>query len=77
MTPINPLQQREQLYIKKRERLLPFLLYEYPKIQGTNIDFMINGKKIQEKVCGYINKKKMLNSTLSKNNGKQERKRSI
>ena len=38
---------------------------------------MINGKKIQEKVCGYINKKKMLNSTLSKNNGKQERKRSI
>lgn len=70
MTPNNIYQQREQLYIKKREQYIPFLSYKYPKIQGTKVDFMINGKKIQEKVIGFNNKKKMLICTICKNNGR-------
>lgn len=51
--PINILQQREQEYVKKREKYINFLVYIYPDIQNTVTDFIVNGKKVQEKVCGY------------------------
>jgi hypothetical protein len=75
LLPINPLQQREQEYVRKRETQLPFLKYEYPQIQGSCVDVVINGKKVQEKVLGYTESKKMLHCGISANNGKLEGKR--
>lgn len=41
-------QQKEQEYVKKREKCIPFLNYVYPDIQNTSVDVIINGKKVQE-----------------------------
>jgi hypothetical protein len=75
--PVALLQQREQLYVKKRETLLPFLPYEYPVIQQTAVDVMINGKRIQEKVLGYDHKKLSLLAHMGCNNGVKQGKRQL
>lgn len=78
-TPINIYQQKEQQYVKKRETYLNFLEYKYLNIQGTCIDFMINTKKIQEKVTGYYKNgnKYYLKSGISHNGGKKNNTRNI
>jgi len=75
LTPINLLQQREQRYVKKREQCLPFLSYQYPNVQNTCVDVLVNSKKVQEKVLGFIESKNALHCTLSANNGTIEGKR--
>lgn len=75
LLPITPLQQREQLYAKKREQCVPFLEYKYPLIQNTCVDVIVNGKNVQEKVLGYDELKKGLYCGFSKNNGIKDGKR--
>jgi len=76
-TPVALLQQREQIYVKKRETLLPFLKYEYPLIQHTTVDIIIHGKRIQEKVLGYNHNKLLLFTHLGCNNGIKQGKRTF
>jgi len=76
-TPVSLMQQREQLYVKKRETLLPFLRYEYPVIQHTVVDVMIHGKRVQEKVIGYNNNKLSLFAYMGCNNGIKQGKRTF
>ena len=75
--PVSLMQQREQLYVKKRETLLPFLRYEYPVIQHTVVDVMIHGKRVQEKVIGYNNNKLSLFAYMGCNNGIKQGKRTF
>lgn len=72
MRPTSVLQQREQEYVKKREVHIDFLTYIYPDIQNTATDFFINGKRIQEKVCGFVTSKSSIHVYLSINNGKDK-----
>lgn len=76
LLPITSLQQREQLYVRKRESYLSFLEYKYPFIQNTCVDVIINGKNVQEKVLGYDDTKKALYCGFSVNNGRKDGKRS-
>jgi hypothetical protein len=73
MTPHTILQQREQEYSKKRETHISFLNFKYPEVQNTSTDFIVNGKRVQEKVAGYYKIKS--NPTLlvhfACNNGKK------
>jgi hypothetical protein len=71
-TPTSIYQKREQEYVKKRESYIHFLNYLYPSVQNTATDFLINNKKIQEKVCGYLSKKHSLCVHLACNHGKKE-----
>jgi hypothetical protein len=75
-TPISKYQKRENEYIIKREKYVNFLHYEYPQIQGNIFDFLINNKKIQEKVLGFGDRGLVCNS-LSHNCGKLNNKRNI
>ena len=75
LLPITSLQQREQLYVRKREQRVPFLEYKYPLIQNTCVDVIVNGKNVQEKVLGYDELKKGLYCGFSKNNGIKDGKR--
>ena len=72
LLPITDLQQREQEYVKNREKYINFLVFDKLNVQNTPTDFMINGKKVQEKVSGYDKYHKSLNIYLSSNNGKNE-----
>jgi hypothetical protein len=72
MLPISNLQQQEQEYVKKREKAINFLQFKRMDIQNTPTDFMVNGKKVQEKVCGFNNIKHGLILALASNNGKNE-----
>ena len=69
LLPICDLQQREQEYIKKREKYINFLKFDKLDIQNTPTDFMVNRKKIQEKVAGYIFNKKSLLVEFATHNG--------
>ena len=75
LVPITVLQQREQEYVKKREQAIPFLQYDYPTIQSTCVDVLVNGKKVQEKVLGYTLLKDALHCGFSVNNGLINKKR--
>ena len=55
-TPIDEYTRREQEFKIIREDTLSHISFEYPNHEGTNFDFKINSKKIQEKV-GSINLK--------------------
>ncbi len=44
---------REQEYFKKRENM-KYLKLEYPEIEGTVYDLLINKYKVQDKACGKI-----------------------
>jgi hypothetical protein len=72
LIPITSLQQREQLYVRKREQRVPFLEYKYPLIQNTCVDVIINGKNVQEKVLGYDDTKKVLRCRFASHNGKKD-----
>lgn len=72
LLPVNDLQQREQEYAKKREKYIDFLKFESLEVQNTPTDFIVNGKKVQEKVCGYIKEKNCLIAYFASNNGKNE-----
>ena len=72
MKPVCEYQQREQEYVKKRELHIDFLNYVYPELHNTTTDFMVNGKKIQEKVMGYESKHTRLTCSLASNNGKDD-----
>jgi hypothetical protein len=63
-------QQKEQEYVRKREKYIPFLNYVYPDIQNTSVDVIINGKKVQEKVMTFVVNKQMFSFKLGRNNGK-------
>jgi hypothetical protein len=71
-TPLCEYQEREQEFYKYREYKIYFLDFEYNKIEGMVYDYMVNNKKVQEKVAGISN-----NSTttyifqLCKNNGRK------
>jgi hypothetical protein len=69
-TPVAALQQREQQYVKKREEYVNFLEYIYPDIQHTATDFIVNDKKVQEKVVSIYEKK--LSLQLAANNGRKD-----
>jgi hypothetical protein len=74
MTPNCELQQRELLYKNKRETCINFLNYTYPIIQQTCVDFIVNGKNVQEKVAGNP-KNKSLHITLGCYNERINKKR--
>jgi hypothetical protein len=74
-TPLTDTQQKEQRYSTKRERMFPFLTYEYPIIQNSAVDVIINGKKVQEKVLGFNHKKSTLVGYIGCNNGSKDKKR--
>jgi hypothetical protein len=74
LEPTAILQKREQEYVKKREKYINFLDYKYPDVQNTPTDFIVNNKKVQEKVAG-VNKCKgtnVLSVILASNNGKKD-----
>jgi hypothetical protein len=75
MRPLSELQQREQEYIKKRVSALPWMKFDSIAIQNSSTDFIVNGKKVQEKVCGYIENKNRLLCTMGCNNGTENKKR--
>jgi hypothetical protein len=66
--PINIYQQREQEFRKYRERIIDFIQFDYPFMEGTNYDFKINNYNIQEKVTQLGNDNRY-NFQLIKNNG--------
>jgi hypothetical protein len=72
LIPISNLQQREQIYVKKREMFINFLEYKYLEKQNTTTDFIVNNKKIQEKVAARRKDREKDNLLvhLSSNNGK-------
>ncbi len=70
MLPVSDLQQREQEYAKKRENTIDFLQFNKMNIQNTPTDFIVNNKKVQEKVCGYDKSHNSLVAHLASNNGK-------
>lgn len=69
LTPASELQQREQEYVLKRETCIPQLNYVYPEIQNTPTDFIVNDKRVQEKVMGVS--RKQLHAFFASNNGKK------
>jgi hypothetical protein len=70
--PKSTLQKREQEYVTKRKKYIDYLDYILPEVQSSSVDFLVNNKKIQEKVLGYEEKRNRLTAWLSSNNGKQE-----
>jgi hypothetical protein len=72
LLPLGDLQKREQEYVKKRVKYIEFLKFESLSLQNTPTDFIVNGKRVQEKVCGYDNVKPCLVAHLASNNGKKE-----
>jgi hypothetical protein len=73
--PINIYQQREQEFRKYREKIIDFIQFDYPFMEGTNYDFKINNYNIQEKVSQLDNKNNYC-FQLIKNNGIINNKRS-
>jgi hypothetical protein len=69
MLPVNDLQQREQEYVKKREKYIDFLKFESLEIQNTPTDFIVNCKRVQEKVTGFIYERSSLVFYLATHNG--------
>lgn len=55
--PITPACRKEHEYRMRREGLLSGLHFEYPKIDGTKYDVIINGHKVQDK-CAVISNKR-------------------
>lgn len=72
MTPMGEYQQREQEYVKKRESHIDFLNYIYPELHNTSTDFMVNSKRVQEKVLGQLKGQNKHICHFSCNNGKDE-----
>lgn len=69
LTPATELQQREQEYVSKRETYIPQLTYVYPELQNSATDFIVNDKRVQEKVMGT--NRNSLYAFFASNNGKK------
>jgi hypothetical protein len=72
MQPIAELQQREQKYIAKRQNALQWLHFEKLDVHHTSTDFIINGKRVQEKVCGFVKNENRIICTMGCNNGRED-----
>ncbi len=57
VTPINQTQRTEHEYRLKRERYYPDTYFEYPIHEQRRYDFIVNGKKYQEKVATLKDKR--------------------
>jgi hypothetical protein len=68
-------QIREQEYINKRQQYLPFLNFIVPNTQNTRTDFIVNNKKIQEKVCLFRKDRNAICFNFVTNNGTDNGKR--
>jgi hypothetical protein len=53
MIPSSPSQRIEYQYRLKRERFFPDVRFEYPDYEHRRYDFIVNGKKYQEKVATW------------------------
>lgn len=53
--PINQTQRIEHEYRLKRERFFSYVKFEYPIHEHRRYDFIVNGKKYQEKVATFKN----------------------
>jgi hypothetical protein len=76
MIPISIYQQQECEYYAKREKLMPYLLYEYSALDCSKWDLKINGYRVQDKVA--ISRKHRTDAyfiTLYTNNGRVNGKR--
>jgi len=51
LVPSSPYQRTEHEYRMKRERFFPHVKFEYPDYQHRRYDFIVNGKRYQEKVA--------------------------
>jgi hypothetical protein len=73
--PLFIMHKREREFIVNRETKLPFIKFEYQEIDNMVYDFIINGFKIQEKVCQIdMIDKTIIKCTICKNkyrNGKK------
>jgi hypothetical protein len=49
--PRSKAQQREQEYRRLREQYLPQMSFQYPEREGLTHDFIVDGKRVQEKVA--------------------------
>jgi hypothetical protein len=54
--PVSANQQKEQRFRKIRERYCDFFIFQYPERTGLKNDFILNYKKVQEKVSQYNHK---------------------
>jgi hypothetical protein len=74
-TPTSDTQKQEQEFRKKRETKIDFIPFINHEIEGLVYDFMINDKKVQEKVGTIIHKNKnsymfILTKNIGRVNGK-------
>jgi hypothetical protein len=58
MIPITPQQQKEHTNRKYRETILHECCFEYPTVDGTKYDVIINGFKVQDKCAQRVNENK-------------------
>ena len=58
-----------------RHKILPDFIYDYPRIQGTTVDVIINGVRIQDKIAFQRKQQNTVAFTISisKNGGRQGR----
>jgi hypothetical protein len=71
-TSLAYLLEREHQYIEKRKKYVNFLNYNNYILQNTPTDFIVNNKKVQEKVAGYRKDRDIQTVWLASNNGKKE-----
>lgn len=66
--PQAPTHQREKEFLDLRENKLAHILnFTYPDIDNVVFDFMVNGYKVQEKVCRYCKNTCSVTTTVTKN----------
>jgi hypothetical protein len=70
-TPIGETAKNERAFRQYREKTLQCLSFTYPKRLNLVYDFIINGKKVQEKI-GSICRGDKICFTIHKNNGTQD-----
>ena len=75
--PINIYQQQERIFRIRRESTCHFLEFENPKRNQLVYDFIINGKKVQEKVGNVTKNKEGILFCLYKNNGCRKKPRTF
>jgi len=67
--PISPDHKLEHKYRKYRETMIHFITFIRNERQGLVYDFMINGFKVQEKVCSQMKNRNITQFNLNKCNG--------
>lgn len=74
-TPVWASDQVEQLNCKWRYETLPGIIYEIPRIQGTTVDIIMNGARVQDKSASIMRRQNGLQVSLMKNGGRRGSKR--